>query len=408
MQLASRLTLVSEPQTIKMAKMSRELKAKGINIVDLSLGEPDFKTPEHICNAAIKAINEGYTKYPPVAGFPELLEAISLKLKRDNNLDYAANEILVSTGAKQSLYNAVMCIVDPGDEVIIPTPYWVTYSSQVIMAGGVVKYVNCSIDNEFKLTPAQLEAAITPKTKLFIYSSPCNPTGSFYTREELAALAEVFKRHPQVMIISDEIYEYINYTGRHESIAQFEELRNRVVIVNGMSKGFAMTGWRLGYIAAPREVIQGCERLQGQSTSGANSIAQRAAITALVSDLGPTYKMVESFKQRRDFVIGALKKMPGVKSNNPEGAFYAFPDVSSFYGRAYGESVIKDDSDMSMYLLNEAHVATVCGSAFGDGNCIRISFATSMTNLMEAMKRISEALAKLTEQPHPVLSVQAE
>ena len=375
--------------------MSRELKAKGVNVIDLSLGEPDFKTPEYICNAAVKAMNEGYTKYPPVAGFPELLEAISIKLKRDNNLDYAPNEIIVSTGAKQSLYNAVMCLVDPGDEVLIPTPFWVTYASQVQLAGGVVKYINCGIENDFKLTPEQLEASITAKTKLFIYSSPCNPTGSFYSREELAALAEVFKRHPQVVIISDEIYEYINYTGRHESIAQFTELRDRVVVVNGMSKGFAMTGWRLGYMAAPREIIQGCERLQAQSTSGANSITQRASITALLGDLAPTYKMVEAFTQRRDYVIGALAKMPGVKVSKPEGAFYAFPDISSFFGKSYGEYKISNDEEFSMYLLNEAHVATVCGSAFGDASCIRMSFATSMTNLMEAMERMSAAIAKL-------------
>ena len=375
--------------------MSRELKAKGVNVIDLSLGEPDFKTPEYIFNAAIKAMNEGYTKYPPVAGFPELLEAISIKLKRDNNLDYAPNEIIVSTGAKQSLYNAVMCLVDPGDEVLIPTPFWVTYASQVQLAGGVVKYINCGIENDFKLTPEQLEASITAKTKLFIYSSPCNPTGSFYSREELAGLAEVFKRHPQVVIISDEIYEYINYTGRHESIAQFTELRDRVVVINGMSKGFAMTGWRLGYMAAPREIIQGCERLQAQSTSGANSITQRASITALLGDLAPTYKMVEAFTQRRDYVIGALAKMPGVKVSKPEGAFYAFPDISSFFGKSYGEYKISNDEEFSMYLLNEAHVATVCGSAFGDASCIRMSFATSMTNLMEAMERMSAAIAKL-------------
>jgi aspartate aminotransferase len=395
MQLAQRLNSVTEPQTIKMAKMSRELKAKGINIIDLSLGEPDFKTPEHICAAAVKAMADGYTKYPPVVGYPELLEAISIKLKRDNNLDYAANEIMVSTGAKQSLYNAIMSLVNPGDEVIIPTPFWVTYASQVQLAGGTVKYIKGTIENEFKITPEQLEASINPKTKLFIYSSPCNPTGSFYNREELATLAEVFAKHPHVFIISDEIYEYINYTGRHESIAQFTELKDRVVIINGMSKGFAMTGWRIGYMAAPREIIQGCERLQGQSTSGANSIAQRASITALLSDLAPTYKMAEAFKQRKDYVIGALKKMPGVKSNQPQGAFYAFPDISAFFGKAFGEHIIKNDEDMSMYLLNEAHVATVCGSAFGDGNCIRISFATSMTNLMEAMERMSKALAQL-------------
>jgi len=395
MQLAQRLDSVKEPQTIKMAKLSRELKAKGINIIDLSLGEPDFKTPEHICAAAVKAMNEGFTKYSPVAGFPDLLEAISIKLKRDNNLNYAPNEIMVSTGAKQSLYNIVMSLVDPGDEVIIPAPYWVTYASLVQLAGGIVKYINCGIDTDFKLSPEQLEASITPNTKLFIYSSPCNPSGSFYSREELAGLAEVFKRHPQVYILSDEIYEYINYTGQHESIAQFDELKNRVVVVNGMSKGFAMTGWRLGYMAGPREIIQACERMQGQCTSGANSIAQKAAVTALLSDLGPTYKMVDAYKQRRDYVIGALKKMPGIRSNEPQGAFYAFPDVSSFFGKTYGENTITNADDMSMYLLHEGHVATVCGSAFGDNNCIRISFATSMTNLMEAMERIDKALKKL-------------
>jgi len=395
MQLAQRLNSVTEPQTIKMAKMSRELKAKGINIIDLSLGEPDFKTPEHICNAATKAMNDGFTKYPPVAGFPDLLEAISIKLKRDNNLDYAANEIIVSTGAKQSLYNAIMSLVDPGDEVIIPTPFWVTYASQVQLAGGVVKYVKGSIENEFKITAEQLEASITSKTKLFIYSSPCNPTGSFYSKDELSALAEVFKKHPQVFFISDEIYEYINYTGRHESIAQFTELKDRVVIINGMSKGFAMTGWRIGYMAGPREIVQGCERMQGQNTSGANSIAQKASVIALLSDLAPTYKMTEAFKQRRDYVIGALKKMPGVKSNDPQGAFYAFPDINSFFGKSHGEYTIKNDEDMSMYLLNEAHVSSVCGSAFGDSDCIRISFATSMTNLMEAMERIDKALKQL-------------
>jgi aspartate aminotransferase len=379
-----------------MAKLSRELKAKGINVVDLSLGEPDFKTPEHICNAAVKAMNDGFTKYPPVAGFADLLEAITIKLKRDNNLDYATNQVMVSTGAKQSLYNAIYSIVDPGDEVLIPTPFWVTYASQVQMAGGVVKYINCGIEADFKLTPAQLEASITAHTKLFIYSSPCNPTGSFYSKEELAGLAEVFKRHPQVLIISDEIYEYINFTGRHESIAQFDEIKDRVVIINGMSKGFAMTGWRLGYMAGPREIIQACEKLQGQSTSGANSITQKASVTALLSDLAPTYKMVEAFKERRDYVIPALKKMPGVKCNNPEGAFYAFPDISSFFGKSYGEYTINNDLDMSMFLLNEAHVATVCGSAFGDGNCIRLSIANSMTNLREAMERIAAALLKLS------------
>ena len=396
MQLAQRLNSVTEPQTIKMAKMSRELKAKGINIVDLSLGEPDFKTPDHIIAAAVKAMNDGFTKYPPVAGFPDLLEAISIKLKRDNNLDYATSEILVSTGAKQSLYNAVMSIVDPGDEVIIPTPFWVTYASQVQLAGGVVKYINCGIENDFKLLPEQLDQAISPHTKLFMFSSPCNPTGSVYSKEELAALVKVFRRHPQVLIISDEIYEYINYSGHHVSIAQFDEIKDRVVVINGMSKAYAMTGWRLGYMAAPREIVQACEKLQAQSTSGANSITQKASVVALLSDLAPTYKMVDAFKERRDYVIGALKKMPGVKSNSPDGAFYAFPDISAFFGKKYGEYVIHNDLDLSMYLLNEAHVATVCGTAFGAPTCIRLSFATSMTNLMQAMEQMAVALAQLS------------
>jgi aspartate aminotransferase len=396
MQLAQRLNSVTEPQTIKMAKMSRELKAKGINIVDLSLGEPDFKTPDHIIAAAVKAMNDGFTKYPPVAGFPDLLEAISIKLKRDNNLDYATSEILVSTGAKQSLYNAVMSIVDPGDEVIIPTPFWVTYASQVQLAGGVVKYINCGIENDFKLLPEQLDQAISPHTKLFMFSSPCNPTGSVYSKEELAALVKVFRRHPQVLIISDEIYEYINYSGHHVSIAQFDEIKDRVVVINGMSKAYAMTGWRLGYMAAPREIVQACEKLQAQSTSGANSITQKASVVALLSDLAPTYKMVDAFKERRDYVIGALKKMPGVKSNSPDGAFYAFPDISAFFGKKYGEYVIHNDLDLSMYLLNEAHVSTVCGTAFGAPTCIRLSFATSMTNLMQAMEQMAVALAQLS------------
>ncbi len=395
MQLAQRLNLFSEPQTIKMAKMSREMKARGINIIDLSLGEPDFKTPEHIRNAAIAAINEGYNKYTPVAGTPELLEAICTKLKRDNNLDYSTSEILVSTGAKHSLVNAVLCLVDPGDEVIIPTPFWVTYAAQVQLAEGVVKYIHCGIESDFKLKPEQLEAAITPKTKLFMFSSPCNPTGSVYTRDELAALVEVFKKYPQVCIISDEIYEYINFIGGHESIAQFPEIRDRVVVINGMSKGFAMTGWRLGYMAAPRELVQACDKLQSQFTSGASIITQRAAITALLSDLGPTHEMVAAYKQRRDFVSAALQKIPGVKANNPGGAFYAFPDISAFFGKRYGEHVIENDVDLSMFLLHEAHVATVSGSAFGSPQCIRLSTANSMENLREALERITRSLALL-------------
>jgi aspartate aminotransferase len=395
MHLADRLNRVSEPQTIKMAKLGRELKAQGINIIDLSLGEPDFRTPEHIIKAATQAMYDGFTKYTPVVGLPELRTAISKKLKRDNGLNYATDEIIVSTGAKQSLANAILSLINPGDEVLIPTPYWVTYSALVQLAEGKVKFVNCFIETEFKLTPAMLEEAISDKTMLFIFSSPCNPTGSVYSNAELAGLAEVFKKYPNCAIISDEIYEYINYTGKHESIAQFPELRDRVMIVNGLSKGFAMTGWRLGYLAGPKEIVQACEKLQGQFTSGANSVTQRAAITALSDDLAPTWKMVEAFRERREFVIEALRAMPGVKINNPEGAFYAFPNISSFIGKSDGTTTINNDEDFSMYLLHKAHVSTVWGSAFGNGNCIRLSFATSMENLKEAMQRISKALSEL-------------
>lgn len=396
MKLARRLNSFSEPQTIKMAKLGRELKAKGVNLIDLSLGEPDFPTPPHICEAATAAMNAGQTKYSPVAGLPELLEAISIKLKRDNNLDYAPNEILVSTGAKQSLANAILCLTDPDDEVLIPTPFWVTYGALVQLAGGRNKFIHCGIETDFKVTPQQLEEAISPNSRLFIFSSPCNPTGSVYTREELEGLVEVFRRHPQITIISDEIYEYINYSGRHESIAQFSDMKERVVVVNGMSKGFAMTGWRIGYMAGPRELVQACDKFQAQFTSGTNVIAQRASITALLSDLGPTRKMVEAYRERRDYVIGALQAMPGVKASMPGGAFYAFPDISSFFGKSYGQYTIQNDEDMAMYLLNEGHVSGVMGSAFGSPNCIRFSFATSMNNLHEGMSRIANALAKLS------------
>lgn len=395
MQLAQRLDRVQEPQTIKMAKLARELRAQGANIIDLSLGEPDFNTPEHICEAAEEAMREGYTKYPPVAGFPELKKAICDKLKRDNNLDYKPEQIIVSTGAKQSLANAVLCLINPGDEVIIPTPYWVTYSALVNLAEGAVKYIPCSIETDFKLTPERLEEAITDKTKLFIFSSPCNPSGSVYSREELEGLARVFEKYPDVAILSDEIYEYINYEGKHESIAQFDFIKDRVLLVNGFSKGFAMTGWRLGYMAGPQEVVKACDKLQGQFTSGANSIAQRAAITALGSDLAPTRKMTAAFEKRRDFVIDALSEMPGVEINQPKGAFYAFPDMSAFFGKTDGQTIVANDEDLCMYLLHKAHVSTVNGGAFGNENCIRFSFATSMENLQEAMKRIGSVLADL-------------
>lgn len=396
MQLASRLNRVAEPQTIKMAKLGRELRAKGIDIIDLSLGEPDFSTPEHICIAATEAMASGYTKYTPVAGYPELREAIKEKLKRDNGLEYDADQIIVSTGAKQSLANAILSIINPGDEVLIPTPYWVTYSALVQLAEGEAKFIPCPIENNFKLTPEQLKENISGKSKLFIFSSPCNPSGSVYSKEELAALVEVFKKYPKCAIISDEIYEYINYVGKHESIAQFDELKDRVMVVNGMSKGFAMTGWRLGYLAGPKELVQGCEKLQGQFTSGANSITQRAAITALSDDMEPTEKMAQAFRERRDFVYKSLSEMEGIDIRNPEGAFYAFPNISSFFGKSDGETTIKDDEDFCMYMLHTANISTVKGSAFGNPNCIRLSFATSMEKLEAAMERMRDALNKLS------------
>jgi aspartate aminotransferase len=392
MQLADRLSRIVEPQTIKMAKMSRELKAQGINIIDLSLGEPDFRTPEYICDAAVQAIQDGYTKYPPVAGFPDLRQAVCTKLKRDNDLDYLPENVIISTGAKQSLANAILSLVNPGDEVLIPTPYWVTYSALVNLAEGEPVYIPCSIDTDYKLTAQKLEAAITPKTRLFIYSSPCNPTGSVYSQNELEALAAIFERYPQVAIISDEIYEFINYTGKHCSLAHFPALRNRVVIVNGMSKGYAMTGWRLGYMIGPRELVTACEKLQSQFTSAANSITQKASVTALLGNQSASAAMRDSFMQRRDFVIVALKEIPGIKVNVPQGAFYAFPDISSFLGKQLHGITINNDEDFAMFLLNKANVATVCGSAFGNSNCIRISFAASMELLNDAMQRLKDTL----------------
>ena len=395
MKFSNRLSRISEPQTIKMAKLTRALKAEGANIVDLSLGEPDFATPQHIVLAATKAMEDGFTKYTPVAGIPDLRNAIVEKLKRDNNLQYATENILVSTGAKQSLANVILCMIDKGDEVIIPTPYWVTYSALVNLAEGTVKHVSCGIDTDFKITPSQLEAAITPATKMFIFSSPCNPTGSIYSKEELAALVQVFEKHPQVYILSDEIYEYINYVGNHTSIASFPSVYDRVIVVNGFSKGYAMTGWRLGYIAAPVELVQACEKYQSQYTSGANAIAQKAGVAALLGDMAPTLKMVEAYKQRRDYVVTALRAIPHVKCAIPDGAFYAFPDISAFFGKSYNGNSIQNDEDLSMFLLHEGHLTTVNGSAFGEPNCIRISYATSMEQLTEAMKRMTNALSKL-------------
>ncbi|MBA2248870.1 MAG: pyridoxal phosphate-dependent aminotransferase [Chitinophagaceae bacterium] len=395
MQLSSTLLRFNEPETLKMAKLGRELRAKGIDIVDLSLGEPDFDTPQYIKDAAKKAIDENWSHYTPVAGYLDLREAICAKLKRDNGLAYTPDQIVVSTGAKQSIANAVISIIDPCDEVIIPTPYWVTYSEIVKLAQGKIVYVNALLKNGYKITPAELEGAITAKTKLFIFSSPCNPTGAVYTKDELKGLAAVFEKYPQVFIISDEIYEYINFAGTHESIAQFESLKNRVVLVNGLSKGFAMTGWRVGYIAAPVEIAKACDKVQGQFTSGTNSIAQRAAITALQADLAPTREMVKQFKLRREKVMELIKKIPLVECSAPDGAFYIFPEVNKYFGKKDGKTVISNADDLCMYLLNTAHVSTVTGKAFGQPNCIRISFANNMKNIEEGFKRIAEGLGKL-------------
>lgn len=395
MQLSSILSRFSEPETLKMAKLGRELRANGIDIIDLSLGEPDFDTPEHIKDSAKKAIDENWSHYTPVPGYLDLRQAICEKLKRDNNLDYKPEEIVASTGAKQSLANTILALVDDGDEVIIPTPYWVTYSELVKIARGKVVEVHTSLESGFKITPPQLEAAITPKTKVFLFSSPCNPSGAVYSKKELEALAVVFRRHPEVAIISDEIYEYINYVGKHESIAQFSDLKDRIIIVNGLSKGFAMTGWRLGYIAAPVEVAKATEKLQGQFTSATNSITQKAAVTALTTDLKPSFKMVEEFTRRREKTMELVGEIPGIKTFKPEGAFYIFPDISAYFGKLHGENVIRNSNDLCMYLLNTAHVSSVMGDAFGEPLCIRFSFANSMENIEKAWLRIKDALAKL-------------
>ena len=395
MQLSSFLQRFNEPETLKMAKLGRELRAKGIDIIDLSLGEPDFDTPDHIKEAAIKAINDNWSHYTPVPGFLDLREAVCTKLKRDNNLDYNPGNIVASTGAKQSLANAMLALVDEGDEVIIPTPYWVTYSELVKIARGKVVEIHTTTEQGFKITPEQLEAAITAKTKLFMFSSPCNPSGAVYSKEELAALVAIFKKHPGIYILSDEIYEYINFVDKHVSIAQFDEIKDRVIIVNGLSKGFAMTGWRLGYIAANAEVAKACEKVQGQFTSGANSIAQKAAVVALTTDLRPTMEMVKEFTKRRARVMELLKEIPGIVCSEPDGAFYVFPDVSAYFGKTDGESVIANAADFSMYLLNNAHVSSVMGDAFGEPKCVRFSFANSMKNIEEGWKRIKAALEKL-------------
>lgn len=395
MHLSSLLNRFTEPETLRMAKLGREMRAKGFDITDLSLGEPDFDTPEHIKEAAKKAIDDNWSHYTPVAGYLDLREAICHKFSRDNVLQYHPENIVVTTGAKQSLANVILSIVDEGDEVLIPSPYWVTYSALVDLALGKVRIIKTTLEHSYKITPDQLEAAITPATKLFIFSSPCNPSGSVYTKFELEALAKVFEKYPNVLIISDEIYEYINYCDKHYSIAQITGMKERTIVVNGLSKGFAMTGWRLGYMAAPVEIAKACEKLQGQFTSGTNSITQRAAIVALTSPLDATTKMVCEFQKRREKVLELMKEIEGFRFASPDGAFYAFPCVDSYFGKKDGNEVIKNADDLSMYLLNKGHVSTVTGSAFGDEHSIRISFANNMSNIEKGFDRIKEALSKL-------------
>ena len=396
MQLSSLLDRFAEPETLKMAKMGRELRAKGVDVIDLSLGEPDFDTPQHIKDAAIKAINDNWSHYTPVAGYADLREAVCTKLKRDNNLDYKPENIVVSTGAKQSLANTILALAEEGDEVIIPTPYWVTYSELVKIARANVVEVHTALESGFKITPAQLEAAITPKTKVFLFSSPCNPSGTVYSKSELAALAAVFVKYPQVYIIADEIYEYINFVGKHESLAQFDEIKDRIILVNGLSKGFAMTGWRLGYIACNVDIAKACEKLQGQFTSATCSIAQKAAVAALTSDLSPSFEMTKEFVRRRARVLELIKDIPGFKCFEPDGAFYIFPEVSAYFGRTAPDgSAIGNSSDLALYLLNDALVAAVSGDAFGAPECLRFSTAAADEKLVEAFRRVKESLAKL-------------
>lgn len=391
--LSDRINNLAVSQTLAMAALARELKAQGKDIISLSLGEPDFNTPEFIKEAAKKAIDENYSTYTPVEGYLELKEAICKKFKRDNNLDYKPSQIVVSTGAKQSLYNIAQVMLNDGDEVILPAPYWVSYFEIIKLSGGVPVEVPTSVESDFKITPEQLEAAITPKTKMMWFSSPCNPSGSVYNREELTALAKVLEKHPHVYVVSDEIYEHINFSGTFCSIGSIPGMLERTITVNGVAKAFAMTGWRIGYIGAPEFIAKACTKIQGQVTSGANSIAQRATITAVEADPSVLNEMVTAFKNRRDLVVGLVKEIPGFKLNIPEGAFYVFPDVSSFFGKTLKGQLIKDATDFSMFLLAEANVATVTGDAFGNPNCIRFSYATSEALLTEAMRRIKEAVS---------------
>ncbi len=393
-QLSERINSLAPSATLEMAAKARELRAAGKDIIGLSLGEPDFNTPDYIKDAAIQAVNDDYNSYTPVDGYGDLKDAIITKFKRDNNLSYEASQIVVSTGAKQALYNVAQVCLNKGDEVILPCPYWVSYSDIVKLADGVPVEVATSIDSDFKMTPEQLEAAITPKTKMLWYSSPCNPSGSIYSKEELRALADVLKKHPQIVVVSDEIYEHINYgVTAHASMAEFEDMYDRTVTVNGVAKAFAMTGWRIGYIGAPTYIARACNKLQGQVTSGANCIAQRAVITALVEPVSRIQYMVDKFKERRKLILGLLNDIEGFKCNEPEGAFYVYPDVTAFFGKTLGGKKINNASEFAIYLLEAANVATVTGDAFGNGNCIRISYAASEEQIIEAIKRIKNAVS---------------
>lgn len=391
-RLSNRVNNMATSATLAMAAKARELKEQGNDIIGLSLGEPDFTVPEFVKEAAIQAIKDNYHSYTPVDGYGDLKQAIITKFKRDNNLSYTPSQIVVSTGAKQSLANLAQVLLNEGDEVLLPAPYWVSYSDISKVAGGIPVEISTTIDNDFKVTPQALEAAITPKTKMMIYSSPCNPSGSVYSKEELRALADVLVKYPNIIVVSDEIYEHINYVGGHVSMAAFEDMYDRTVTVNGVSKAFSMTGWRIGYMGAPEYIARACNKMQGQVTSGANCIAQRASIAALENPPSRIQYMVDAFKERRSLILGLLAEIPGIKVNEPDGAFYVFPDISYYFGKTYRGKIINNAGDFAIYLLEEAKVATVTGEAFGDPNCIRISYAASDKDIIEAMRRIKEVL----------------
>ena len=394
-QLSDHLNRLAPSATLAMSQKSSEMKAQGIDVINMSVGEPDFNTPENIKEAAKKAIDDNFSRYSPVPGYPDLRKAIVAKLKNENGLDYTVNEVIVGTGGKQGICNVILALVNPGDEVIIPAPYWVSYPQMAKLAGGVPVIVNAGFDQDFKMTPEQLEAAITPKTKMLILCSPSNPTGSVYSKEELAALADVLRKHPDVFVLADEIYEHINYIGKHHSIAQEPGLKEQVIIANGVSKAYAMTGWRIGFLAGPEWIIKGCNKLQGQYTSGTCSVSQKAAEAAYTLDQSAVEEMRQAFERRRDLIVKLAKEVPGLEVNIPQGAFYLFPKCNSYFGKSNGNKTINNSTDFAMYLLEEAHVATVGGDAFGDPDCFRMSYATSDENIKEAIRRIKEALSKL-------------